>query len=84
MKRSVERMSSASAAYAKEAITVKCEELVGKAVGILDWDKFEETSGNLTQGERDCLEQLIQHARIAAELFRQCSNDKEENDGGDD
>ena len=68
-------------AFAKEALTIKCEEIVAAAAEMLDWDKFEETSGNLTQGERDCLEQLIPQVRIAAELFRQCSKNKETGNG---
>lgn len=69
-------------AFAKEALTAKCEEIAAAAVEMLDWDKFEETSGNLTQGERDCLERLIPQMRIAAELFRQCAKkDKEADDG---
>lgn len=70
-------MTCSSGKYAKEALTIKCEELTRKAAELLDWDKFEETSGNLTRGERDCLEQLIPHVRIAAELFRQCAKNKE-------
>ena len=62
--------------YAKESITVKCEELSQQACAMLDWDKFRETHGNLTQGERDCLEQLIPSLHIAAELFRQCSKNE--------
>lgn len=73
-------MIHASVMYVKEALTIKCEELTKKAAEMLDWDRFEETSGNLTQGERDCLEQLIPQVRIAAELFRQCSKNKEAND----
>lgn len=65
-------MTRASVKYAKEALTITCEELTKKAAEMLDWDKFKETSGNLTQGERDCLEQLLPQVRIAAELFRQC------------
>ena len=76
-------MTRSSVKYAKEALTIKCEELAGKASEMLDWDRFEETSGNLTQGERDCLEQLLPQVRIAAELFRQCSKNKEENDARD-
>lgn len=60
-------------AFAKEALTIKCEEIVAAAAEMLDWDRFEETSGNLTQGERDCLEALIPQLRVAAELFRQCA-----------
>lgn len=71
----------AKPAYVKESLTITCEELTKKAAEMLDWDKFEETSGNLTQVERDCLEQLLPQVRIAAEIFRQCSKDKEENDG---
>lgn len=63
--------------YAKESLTITCEELTRKASEMLDWDKFEETSGNLTQVERDCLEQLLPQVRIAAEVFRQCSKNKE-------
>jgi hypothetical protein len=63
-------------AFAKEALTIKCEEIVAAAAEMLDWDKFEETSGNLTQGERDCLETLIPQLNIAAELFRQCAKNK--------
>jgi hypothetical protein len=74
-------MTRSSVKYAKEALTIKCEELTRKAAEMLDWDRFEETSGNLTQGERDCLEQLIPQVRIAAELFRQCSKNKEADDG---
>ena len=70
-------MTSSSVKYAKEALTIKCEELVTQVAEMLSWDKFEETSGDLTQGERDCLEQLIPQVRIAAELFRQCSKNKE-------
>lgn len=70
-------MTRSSVKYAKEALTIKCEELVTQAAELLGWDKFEETSGDLTQGERDCLEQLIPQVRIAAELFRQCSKNKE-------
>ena len=66
-----------SLTYAKESLTTTCEELTRKAADKLNWDKFEETSGNLTQGERDCLEQLLPQVRIAAELFRQCSKRKE-------
>ena len=68
-------------AYAKEALTIKCEELCSQAAEMLDWDRFEETSGNLTQGERDCLETLIPQLNIAAELFRQCAKNKETGDG---
>ena len=64
-------------AFAKEALTIKCEEIVAAAAEMLDWDRFEETSGNLTQGERDCLETLIPQLNIAAELFRQCAKNKE-------
>ena len=71
------RSSSSSVKYAKETLTIKCEELISKAAEILEWDVFEETSGNLTQGERDCLEQLLPQVRVAAELFRQCSKNKE-------
>lgn len=67
--------------YAKETLTIKCEELTRKAAELLDWDRFAETSGNLTQGERDCLEHLIPQVRIAAELFRQCSKNKETGNG---
>jgi hypothetical protein len=74
-------MTRASVRYAKEALTITCEELTRKASERLDWDKFEETSGNLTQGERDCLEQLLPQVRIAAELFRQCSKNKETGNG---
>lgn len=74
-------MTRASVKYAKETLTITCEELTKKASEMLDWDKFKETSGNLTQGERDCLEQLLPQVRIAAELFRQCSKKKETNDG---
>jgi len=74
-------MTRSAVKYAKEALATKCEELVTQVAEMLDWDKFEETSGNLTQGERDCLEQLIPQVRIAAELFRQCSKNKEANDG---
>ena len=74
-------MTSSSVKYAKEALTIKCEELVTQVAEMLSWDKFEETSENLTQGERDCLEQLIPQVRIAAELFRQCSKNKETGDG---
>lgn len=70
-------------AFAKEALTIKCEELVAAAAEMLDWDKFKETSGNLTQGERACLEALVPQLKIAAELFRQCAKNKEENDGED-
>lgn len=70
-------MTRASVKYAKETLTIKCEELTRKAAEILGWDRFVETSGNLTQGERDCLEQLIPQVRIAAELFRQCSKSEE-------
>lgn len=69
-------MTDVSARYAKEVLTVKCEEIVAAAADMLDWDRFEETSGNLTQGERDCLEQLVPQLNIAAELFRQCAKDK--------
>ena len=74
-------MTRSSVKYAKEALTIKCEEIVTAAAEMLDWDIFEDTSGNLTQGERDCLEQLIPQVRIAAELFRQCSKNKETVDG---
>ena len=74
-------MTRASVKYAKETLTITCEELTKKASEMLDWDKFKETSGNLTQGERDCLEQLLPQVRIAAELFRQCSKKKETNGG---
>jgi len=74
-------MTYSSVKYAKEALTIKCEELVTQVAEMLSWDKFEETSGNLTQGERDCLMQLIPQVRIAAELFRQCSKNKETDDG---
>jgi hypothetical protein len=67
--------------YAKESLTVTCEELTRKATEMLDWDKSEETSGNLTQVERDCLEQLLPQVRIAAEIFRQCSKNKETGNG---
>lgn len=70
-------MTRSSVKYAKEALTIKCEELTKKAAELLDWDRFEETSGNLTQGERDCLEQLVPQLNIAAELFRQCAKNKE-------
>ena len=70
-------MTRTSVKYAKEALTIKCEELTRKAAEMLDWDKFEETSGNLTQVERDCLEQLLLQVRITAVLFRQCANNKE-------
>lgn len=70
-------MICSSVKYAKEALTIKCEEIVAVAAEMLDWDKYRETSGWLTQGERDCLEQLIPQVRIAAELFRQCSKNKE-------
>lgn len=72
-------MTHPSVTYAKETLTITCEELTRKAAEMLDWDKFAETSGNLTQGERDCLEQLLPQVRIAAELFRQCSKEKEAN-----
>lgn len=68
-------------AYAKEALTVKCEELVAQAAEMLDWDTFEETSGSLTSGERVCLEALVPQLKIAAELFRQCAKNGEANDG---
>lgn len=74
-------MTRSSVKYAKEALTTKCEELTRRASEMLDWDKLEETSGNLTQGERDCLEQLLPQVRIAAELFRQCSKNKETGNG---
>jgi hypothetical protein len=67
--------------YAKESLTITCEELTRKATEMLDWDKSEETSGNLTQVERDCLEQLLPQVRIAAEIFRQCSKNKETGNG---
>ena len=73
-------MTSASVKYAKEALTITCEELTRMAAELLDWDKLKKTSGNLTQGERDCLEQLLPQVRIAAELFRQCSKKNETND----
>lgn len=76
-------MTHSSVKYAREALTIKCEEIVAAATEMLDWDRFKETSGNLTQGERDCLEQLIPQVRIAAELFRQCSKNKETSDGED-
>lgn len=76
-------MTRTSVKYAKEALTITCEELTRKSAEMLDWDNFAETSGNLTQGERDCLEQLLPQVRVAAELFRQCSKNKEENNGGD-
>lgn len=74
-------MTRSSVKYAKEALTTKCETVAEAAAEMLDWDRFEETSGNLAQGERDCLEQLIPQVRIAAELFRQCAKNKEANDG---
>lgn len=74
-------MTRASVKYAKEALTITCEELTRRAAELLDWDKLKKTSGNLTLGERDCLEQLLPQVRIAAELFRQCSKKKETNDG---
>lgn len=73
-------MTRTGVKFAKEALTIKCEELVTQVAEMLGWDMFEETSGNLTQGERDCLEQLIPQIRIAAELFRQCSKNKEAGD----
>lgn len=72
-------MTRSSVTYAKEILTSKCEAIARKAAEMLDWDNSEKTSGNLTQGERDCLEQLLPQVRIAAELFRQCSKDKETN-----
>lgn len=72
-------MIRSSVKYAKETLTITCEELTRKAAELLEWDKLKETSGNLTQGERDCLEQLLPQVRIAAELFRQCSKKKEVN-----
>lgn len=70
-------MTRSSVKYAKESLTVACEELIRKASEMLDWDKFKETSGNLTQGERACLEQLLPQVSVAAELFRQCAKEKE-------
>lgn len=69
--------------YAKESLTSTCEELTKKASELLNWYKFKETSGNLTQVERDFLEQLLPLVRKAAEVFRQCSKNKEVNDGSD-
>lgn len=66
-----------SRAYAKEAFTSKCEAIVEAATEMLDWDRFEETSGNLTPGERACLETLVPQLKVAAELFRQCTKNKE-------
>ena len=74
-------MTRATAKYAKESLTITCEGLAKKASEMLGWDKVKEMSGNLTQGERDCLEQLLPQVRIAAEIFRQCSKKKETNDG---
>ena len=68
-------------AYAKEALTIKCEELCSQAAEMLDWDRFEETSGNLTSGERACLKAIVPQLKIAAELFRQCAKNKETGDG---
>lgn len=68
-------------AYAKEALTIRCEELCGQAAEMLDWDRFEETSGNLTSGERACLKALVPQLKIAAELFRQCAKSKEDSNG---
>lgn len=69
--------------YAKEVFTTVCEELSDKAAEMLNWGTSNETSGNLTAGERACLEALAPQLKVAAELFRQCSKNKEENDGGD-
>ena len=41
-------MTRSSVKYAKESLTISCEELTRKAAEMLDWDKSEETSGNLT------------------------------------
>lgn len=71
-----------NSAYAKEVFTSKCEAAASAAAEMLDWGRFEETSGNLTPGERACLGTLIPQLKIAAELFRQCVKNKEVNNDG--
>lgn len=62
------------AKYNKEFITIKCEEIVHVAKELL--------AGELLQGERDCLDQLVPTLNIAAELFRQVAKSEEADNGG--